>query len=67
MNSTDKGNVKHEQPQKILTLSAWRRQSIRLILPFWSGLDKTHMAGFCESVIRRIQGHCRQTTQYIYT
>lgn len=28
------------------TLSAWRRQSIRLILPFWSGLDSTHMAGF---------------------
>ena len=28
------------------TLSACRRQSIRLILPFWSGFDNTHMAGF---------------------
>ena len=30
----------------VVTLSAWRRQSIRLILPFWSGFDRTHMAGF---------------------
>ena len=28
------------------TLSACRKQSIRLILPFWSGFDRTHMAGF---------------------
>lgn len=28
------------------TLSACRKQSILLILPFWSGLDRTHMAGF---------------------
>ncbi len=28
------------------TLSACLRQSILLIFPFWSGLDRTHMAGF---------------------
>ena len=28
------------------TLSACLRQSMRLILPFWSGLLNTHMAGF---------------------
>ena len=28
------------------TLSAWRRQSMRRILPFWSGLDSTQQGGF---------------------
>jgi len=29
-----------------LTLSACLRQSILLIFPFWSGFERTHMAGF---------------------
>ena len=32
--------------QCLSTLSACLRQSILLIFPFWSGLDKTHIAGF---------------------
>ena len=31
---------------QLVTLSACLRQSMRLILPFWSGLERTHMAGF---------------------
>ncbi len=38
--------VTHRKLLSILTLSACLRQSIRLILPFWSGLERTHMAGF---------------------
>ena len=30
----------------IITLSAWRKQSILRIFPFWSGLERTHIAGF---------------------
>lgn len=34
------------------TLSAWRRQSILLILPFWSGLERTQHGGFFPVTVR---------------
>ena len=34
------------------TLSAWRRQSILRILPFWSGLERTQHGGFFPVTVR---------------
>lgn len=42
----NKKKKKKKKTKEGRTLSACLRQSMRLILPFWSGLDRTHMAGF---------------------
>ena len=36
----------------LITLSACLRQSILRIFPFWSGLERTHMAGFLPVIER---------------
>lgn len=40
------------------TLSAWRRQSMRRILPFWSGLLRTQIGGRLPVTLRTKSSRC---------